>query len=45
MKAKYIFFAALFSMGIFASCTPESIENDNTEQQVDASKIQAPNQG
>ena len=35
MKAKYIFFAALFSMGLFASCTPESISDDNTEQQID----------
>ena len=45
MKAKYIFFAALFTMGLFASCTPESIDNDNTEQQVDTTGLQAPVNG
>jgi hypothetical protein len=46
MKLKnYLFVAAIFGATLFVSCTPESIEDDNTEQQVDATKIQAPNQG
>lgn len=45
MKAKYIFFAALFTMGLFASCTPESIEDENTEQQIDKADIIVPSNG
>ena len=35
MKLKnYLFLAAIFGATLFVSCTPESIEDDNTEQQV-----------
>jgi len=30
---------AIFSMSLFASCTPENLENDQTEQQVDTNDI------
>ncbi|MGJ8666114.1 MAG: hypothetical protein ACSHW7_07100 [Patiriisocius sp.] len=32
---KTLCIVAIFGMGLFASCTPENLENDNTEQQVD----------
>ncbi|MGK0376439.1 MAG: hypothetical protein ACJA1Z_000236 [Patiriisocius sp.] len=32
---KTVCIVAIFSMGLFASCTPENLENDQTEQQVD----------
>jgi hypothetical protein len=42
---KYLVIIALFGTGLFVSCTPEAIEDDQTEQQVDATKIQPPRQG
>lgn len=36
MKAtKYLLIVALFGFGLMTSCTPESIEDEQTEQQVD----------
>lgn len=32
---KLFFIVALFGTGLFVSCTPESIDNGQTEQQVD----------
>jgi hypothetical protein len=36
---KSVFIVAIFSMGLFASCTPESIADDQTEQQIDLKKL------
>ncbi|WP_161596103.1 hypothetical protein [Patiriisocius marinus] len=41
---KTVCIVAIFSMGLFASCTPENLENDQTEQQIDRS-IPIPRQG
>ena len=36
MKARnLLFIAAIFGATLFISCTPENIEDDQTEQQVD----------
>ena len=36
MKLKnYLFLAAIFGATLFVSCTPESIEDNETEQQVE----------
>ncbi len=36
MKFKnYLFIVAIFGATLFVSCTPESIEDDQTEQQID----------
>lgn len=36
MKLKnYLFLAAIFGATLFVSCTPESIEDETTEQQID----------
>ncbi len=41
MKVKnYLFIVAIFGATLFVSCTPESIEDDQTEQQID--KYQKP---
>ena len=32
---KQLFIVAIFALGLFVSCTPESIENGQTPQQVD----------
>jgi len=46
MKFKsLLFIVALLAGTMFISCTPESIEDDQTEQQVDTQQIQAPRQG
>ncbi len=41
---KTVCIVAIFSMGLFASCTPENLENDQTEQQIDKN-IDIPRQG
>lgn len=41
--SKAMLFVALFFTGLFVSCTPESIENN--EQQIDVTTIQVPRQG
>lgn len=44
--SKYIFIVAIFSLALFASCTPESIEDGSqTEQQIDVKDIVPPRQG
>jgi hypothetical protein len=46
MKVKSILFIVAFLGAIlFVSCTPENIEDAQTDQQVDATKIQPPNNG
>lgn len=43
---KYIFIVAIFSLGLFASCTPESIEDGTeTEQQIKRDGFEVPRQG
>jgi hypothetical protein len=32
---KYLLIVAIFGAGLFASCTPESIDNGQNEQQID----------
>jgi len=32
---KYLMIVAIFGAGLFISCTPESIEDEQTEQQID----------
>ena len=32
---KYLMIVAIFGAGLFVSCTPESIEDEQTEQQID----------
>lgn len=45
MKLKnYLFLAAIFGATLFVSCTPESIEDETTEQQVD-NTLKPPRQG
>ena len=41
--SKAMFFVALFFTGLFVSCTPESIDND--EQQIDLTTVKVPRQG
>lgn len=43
-RLKYLMIVALFGFGILASCTPESIEDEQTEQQVD-NTLKPPRQG
>ena len=42
---KVLFIAAIFSLGIFASCTPESIQDEQAPQQIEKSKIIIPSNG
>ena len=42
---KYLMIVAIFGAGLFVSCTPESIEDEQTEQQVDTTNIKPPRQG
>ncbi len=42
---KYLLIVALFTTGLFVSCTPESIEDGQTEQQVDGTTIKVPPAG
>jgi len=41
---KLFFIAAILGTGLFVSCTPESIEDGQTEQQVD-NTLRPPRQG
>ncbi|WP_168175929.1 hypothetical protein [Pukyongia salina] len=36
---KYLLIVALFGAGLFVSCTPESIEDGQTEQQINPKKL------
>jgi hypothetical protein len=42
--SKYLFIVAIFGAVLFVSCTPESIEDEQTEQQVD-NKLRPPRHG
>jgi len=41
--SKTLLIVAIFGLGLFVSCTPESI--DSNEQQIDLSNVQLPRQG
>ena len=43
--SKYYLIVAIFGAGLFFSCTPESIENGQTDQQIDRSRIRVPQNG
>ena len=46
MKAtNYLLIVALFGFGLMTSCTPENIEDEQTEQQVDRDQIEVPVNG
>jgi len=42
---KYLLIVALFGFALVTSCTPENIEDEQTEQQVDANKVKLPAAG
>ena len=42
---KYLFIAAIFGATLFISCTPENIEDDQTEQQIDTRNLDIPQNG
>jgi len=42
---KYYLIVAIFGAGLFFSCTPESIEDGQTEQQVKRDQIRIPQNG
>lgn len=42
---KVLFIVAIFGTGLFASCTPESIEDGQNEQQIDKADIIVPSKG
>lgn len=46
MKAtKYLLIVALFGFALMTSCTPESIEDEQTEQQIKIEDIDVPGRG
>ena len=46
MKVTKLFFiVAILGAGLFVSCTPESIDNEQTEQQIDHTRNRPPNNG
>ena len=42
---KIVIVAAIFATGLFASCTPEGIQDEQTPQQIDARTIIVPPNG
>ncbi len=42
---KYLFIATIFSLGTFASCTPENIQDEQAPQQIKKSDIIIPSNG
>ncbi len=42
---KYLFIAAIISLGTLASCTPESIQDEQTPQQIKKADIIIPRNG
>ncbi len=42
---KVIIVAAFFAAGLFASCTPEGIQDEQTTQQIDVRKVTVPPAG
>ena len=47
MKTKLTFILAIVTITLFASCTPQSITDDQTqtEQQIDKKKLEIPTNG
>ena len=45
MKLKYLILATLFAATLFVSCTPENVNDGQTDQQVDKGQIVAPQNG
>lgn len=45
MKLKYYLIVALFGTALFVSCTPESINDGQTDQQVDGPSTRPPVHG
>ena len=46
MKLKnYPFIIAIFGATLFVSCTPENVEDEQTEQQIDKADIIVPSKG
>lgn len=43
-SVKQLLIVAILSLGFFASCTPESLDN-GTDQQIDRNEIEVPRQG
>ena len=41
----YLFIVAIFGATLFVSCTPENVEDGQTEQQIDKDKVEVPVQG
>ena len=44
-RTKHLLIVALFGFALMTSCTPESIEDEQTEQQVDGNKVKRPAAG
>lgn len=44
-KLKVVLIAAIFAMGLFASCTPESIQDEQAPQQIDPWTVKVPPAG
>ena len=42
---KLIIVAAIFAAGLLASCTPESIQDEQNPQQIDVRTVQVPPNG
>ncbi|HLW32314.1 MAG TPA: hypothetical protein VKX40_08625 [Aequorivita sp.] len=42
---KIIIVVAIFATGFFASCTPESIQDENTPHQIDVRTVKVPPNG
>ena len=42
---KLIIVAAIFAAGLFTSCTPEGIQDEQTPQQIDVRTVQVPPAG
>lgn len=42
---KLIIVAAIFAAGLFASCTPEKIQDEQTTQQIDVRTVKVPSNG
>ncbi|WP_165593527.1 hypothetical protein [Aequorivita soesokkakensis] len=42
---KLIIVAAIFAVGLFASCTPEGIQDEQTPQQIDVRTVSVPPAG
>ena len=43
--ARNLIIVAIFGMGLFASCTPESIEDGQNPQQIDTKDLNIPQNG